>query len=107
MLPNNVFRNVYIKWDWLISWEICDTNRKNGTSNVGKPYPNCCFNDNKGRDFCIGSSLEDEWIHYVNPKRKPVWVKPGEPGPSTPKANMVVVEGDALYLVGYEGSRLL
>ncbi len=31
---------------------------------------------------------DEKWIHYDNPKRKPAWVKPGEPGPSTPKANI-------------------
>lgn len=31
---------------------------------------------------------DEKWIRYDNPKRKPAWVKPGEPGPSTPKANI-------------------
>jgi len=31
---------------------------------------------------------DEKWIHYDNPKRKYAWVKPGEPGPSTPKQNI-------------------
>ena len=31
---------------------------------------------------------DEKWIHYDNPKRKLAWVKPGEPGPSTPKRNI-------------------
>lgn len=31
---------------------------------------------------------DEKWIRYDNPKRKPAWVKPGEPGPSTPKPNI-------------------
>lgn len=31
---------------------------------------------------------DEKWIYYDNPKRPKAWVKPGEPGPSTPKRNI-------------------
>jgi [histone H3]-lysine36 N-dimethyltransferase SETMAR len=31
---------------------------------------------------------DEKWIYYDNPKRLKAWVKPGEPGPSTPKRNI-------------------
>lgn len=31
---------------------------------------------------------DEKWIHYENPKRKKVYVKPGQPGPSQPKEDI-------------------
>lgn len=57
-----------------------------------------------GRRFCMSEMLlerykkksflhriitgDEKWIHYDNPKRKKSYVKPGQPGTSTPKPNI-------------------
>lgn len=51
---------------------------------------------------------DEKWIHYDNPKRKAVWVKPGEPTPAKPKQNfhgskvMLCIWWDQKGVVYYE-----
>ena len=53
-------------------------------------------------------TADEKWIPYNHVERKRPWGKRNEPPPATPKASQSSSkEGDAVYMVGLEGSPLL